>query len=279
MKFDISHLRRNRAFRRSYPESVLRATAGADISEGAAHGSVMFETPQPENIRLPVGAVNTTDASSFDTFAALNAGEIGVWHWDLKAGRMHGSEQMFRNLRIAPDDGGDLFHRLLAAIHASDRETVAAAFAEFARRPGPVRVEARLAGADEEPRWIVFLGHTEAGADGIPARSHGITIDSTRRRKAEEASAAALTASEGRLREVNQRLQRVAERRHRQLGASRAQIQAIFDNSPDWLTLFRATPDGRFIYADLNRATEQAYGLGELSLNLGDSLQDQAAWG
>lgn len=205
--------------------------------------------------------MNTTDAPSFDTFAALNAGEIGVWHWDLKTGKMHGSEQMFRNLRIATDNGDDLFSCLLSAIHPSDRETVAAAFAEFARRPGPVRVEARLAGPDEEPRWIVFLGRTEAGADGIPARSHGITIDSTRRRKVEEASAAALTASEGRLREANQRLQRVAERRHRQLGASRAQIQAIFDNSPDWLTLFRATPDGRFIYADLNRATEQAYGL------------------
>lgn len=44
-------------------------------------------------------------------------------------------------------------------------------------------------------------------------------------------------------------------------GASRVQIQAIFDNSPDWLTLFRATADGRFVYADLNRATERAYGL------------------
>lgn len=35
----------------------------------------------------------------------------------------------------------------------------------------------------------------------------------------------------------------------------------LFDNSPDWLTLFRATADGRFVYADLNRATERAYGL------------------
>ena len=38
-------------------------------------------------------------------------------------------------------------------------------------------------------------------------------------------------------------------------------MQAIFDNSPDWLTLFRATADGRFVYEDLNRATEEAYGL------------------
>jgi len=38
-------------------------------------------------------------------------------------------------------------------------------------------------------------------------------------------------------------------------------MRAFFDNSPDWLTLFRATKDGRFIYEDLNRATAHAYGL------------------
>src|SRR5690242_18928151 len=38
-------------------------------------------------------------------------------------------------------------------------------------------------------------------------------------------------------------------------------MRAFFDNSPDWLTLFRATKDGRFVYEDLNRETERAYGL------------------
>ncbi len=70
-----------------------------------------------------------------------------------------------------------------------------------------------------------------------------------------------MSESERRLRELSDRLQQRAERRHRLLGASRAQIQAIFDNTPDWLTLFRATKDGRFVYVDLNRATERAYGL------------------
>jgi len=89
----------------------------------------------------------------------------------------------------------------------------------------------------------------------------GVTIDSTRSHEHEQASAAALGEGERRLRELNERFQELADRRDRQLGASRAQIQAIFDNSPDWLTLFRATSDGRFVYADLNRATERAYGL------------------
>src|SRR5207248_11664933 len=43
--------------------------------------------------------------------------------------------------------------------------------------------------------------------------------------------------------------------------ASRSQMRAFFDNSPDWLTLFRATRDGRFLYEDFNRETERAYGM------------------
>lgn len=206
-------------------------------------------------------ATGANDLSLFDTLAALEAGEIGVWNWDLKTGRMRWSAQMFRNIGIGPEGEGELYDRLLAAIHPADREAVATAFAQLAERPGPFRVEARLADAAIGPRWVVFLGQTEAGEDGAPLRAHGIAIDSTRRRQTEEAGAAALTKSQARLREVNERLRRLANRRHRQLGASRAQIQAIFDNSPDWLTLFRATPDGRFLYADLNRATERAYGL------------------
>ena len=103
-------------------------------------------------------------------------------------------------------------------------------------------------------------GLSAASAQFLKSRALGIIIDSTRRRNVEEAAESALRESERRLIELNERLEQLAERRSRQLHASRAQIQAIFENSPDWLTLFRATKDGRFIYEDLNRATERAYG-------------------
>lgn len=196
-----------------------------------------------------------------DIQSALQAGEIGAWDWDLITGHMRWSEQMFRNIGLAPNASGDLYQLLLSAIDPADRKNVELGFIEARGRPGPVRIETRLLWAGDEPHWIVFLGRTVFGADGAPARMLGITIDSTRRRKNEEASAAALLQSEQRLRELNERLRELAERRDRQLGASRAQMQAIFDNSPDWLTLFRATADGRFVYADLNSATERAYGL------------------
>jgi PAS domain S-box-containing protein len=193
---------------------------------------------------------------------AQEAGEIGTWEWDVATGRMTWSAQMFRNLGLQPGAGGELYPVLLQALHPADRQSAEASLAEFRARTGPMRLEVRVVWPSGETRWLVFLGKVVADAGGMPARMLGITIDSTRRRNQEEAAEAALRDSEHRLRELNERLEQLAERRARQLLASRAQIQAIFDNSPDWLTLFRATKDGRFIYEDLNHATERAYGLG-----------------
>jgi PAS domain S-box-containing protein len=193
---------------------------------------------------------------------AQEAGEIGTWEWDLATRRMTWSAQMFRNLGLEPAGQGELYPVLLQALHPADRQAAETALAEFRARPGPMRLEVRVIWPSGETRWLVFLGKVAADAAGKPARMLGITIDSTRRRKQEEAAEAALRDSEHRLRELNERLEQLAERRARQLLASRAQIQAIFDNSPDWLTLFRATKDGRFVYEDLNHATERAYGLG-----------------
>ena len=192
---------------------------------------------------------------------ALESGEIGTWEWDLKTGRMYWSAQMFRNMGVDDAPPADLFDALLKGVHPNDRGAAEAAFGRCRARSGPMRVEVRLAKPADEPHWIVFLGNVVADAAGVPVRALGITIDSTRRRRIEDAAAAALRDSERQLRELNERLEQRAEERARELAASRAQIQAIFDNSPDWLTLFRATPDGRFVYEDLNRATQQAYGL------------------
>ncbi len=192
---------------------------------------------------------------------AQEAGEIGTWDWDLASGRMTWSAQMFRNMGLAPRAGKNLQRALLSAIHPDDRDIAGAAFAEFRTRSGPLRLEVRLAASDGAPRWVVFLGQVRADDSGTPVRMLGITIDSTRRRRIEEAGEAAVRESEQRQRELNERLEQLADERARQLDASRAQMQAFFDNSPDWLTLFRAAPDGSFVYEDLNRATQTAYGL------------------
>jgi two-component system NtrC family sensor kinase len=56
-------------------------------------------------------------------------------------------------------------------------------------------------------------------------------------------------------------LEQQATERAAQLASSQAQLQAFFLNSRDWLTLQRATIDGRIVFADINPACEAAYGL------------------
>ena len=191
---------------------------------------------------------------------AQEAGEIGTWEWEFGSGRMIWSAQMCRNLGLEPGVGGDRYRTLLNAIHPEDRPEAEAVLAACRSRPGPMRTELRIVWPNGQTRWLVFLGKTVADERGVPIQMLGVTLDSTRRRNNEEAAADALRDSRQRLQELNQRLEQLAEQRARQLDASRAQIKAIFDNSPDWLTLFRATRDGRFVYEDMNRATEMAYG-------------------
>jgi PAS domain S-box-containing protein len=192
---------------------------------------------------------------------AQEAGEIGTWEWHLGTGEMRWSAQMWRNLGLAPSEGAASCDVLLAATHPDDRAQVAAALARFREQVGPMRIEARILWPGNDVCWIVLLGRTVPDETGRAASMRGIAIDSTRRRQIEEAAEAALRDSERRLRELNEQLADLAAERARLLDSSRAQIKAIFDNSPDWLTLFRASSDGRFLYEDLNHATEGAYGL------------------
>jgi PAS domain S-box-containing protein len=147
--------------------------------------------------------------------------------------------------------------RWLQALHPMARGPIIGAIQRGLDTGTSYNQEHRIRRHDGVYRWFLLRGE--------PARDESCRIIEwfaaatdidDQRHAAEE-----LRESERRLRDLNQKLQERAERRVRELGASRAQMQAIFDNSPDWLTLFHATADGRFVYADLNQATENAYGL------------------
>jgi PAS domain S-box-containing protein len=139
----------------------------------------------------------------------------------------------------------------LAIVHPDDREECArqgraAAAGEISR----FQLEVRLARKSDELIWVSINVSPIRGQDGRILYTLGIIESIEERRRAEEA-----------LQQANEFLEQRIEERTRQLSASQARLQAHFNNSPDWLTLFRARKDGAFVYEDLNPATERAYGL------------------
>jgi PAS domain S-box-containing protein len=194
-------------------------------------------------------------------------GRIGGFEIDLRGGQ-------FFNLRspeylsvhgLTADAAREAHEAWVQRMHPDDRERAEAHFKNCVT--GDARhysSEYRIVLPGEGVRWISAVAEIDRDETGAPLRMIGVHIDITRTKEAEaalRASELALKESEQRLRDLNEGLEKLADERARQLASSRAQLQAFFDNSPDWLTLQRCTPDGRFIYVDINPTCEEAYGL------------------
>ena len=194
-------------------------------------------------------------------------GRIGGFEIDLRGGQFlnHRSPEYLSVHGLTADAAREAHEAWVLRMHPDDRERAETHFKNCVT--GDARhysSEYRIVLPGEGVRWISAIAEIDRDETGVPLRMIGVHIDITRTKEAEEAlraSELALKESEQRLRDLNEGLEKLADERARQLASSRAQLQAFFDNSPDWLTLQRCTPDGRFIYVDINPTCEEAYGL------------------
>jgi PAS domain S-box-containing protein len=146
----------------------------------------------------------------------------------------------------------------LDIVHPDDRETCAALGRSLIDGSAPqIQIEERFLRKSGDALWVSVNVGPIRDADGNILYTLGIIENIDERKR----FAQTLLDSETRLRLLNERLEQQAEERAAQLASSRALLQAFFINSPDWLTLQRATPDGRIVYADINPTSEAAYGL------------------
>lgn len=217
-----------------------------------------IRTPAPPNFRLETRLPDRTapqvelleaeialrerlrEVEEILRMAERSAG-VGIWDIDLSNQTVRGTPQFWRVMGLPATDQAVPLETTRRLRLPEDRGKVAHDFDHvLGNHAETFETEYRIRRPDGEIRWIFGRGRLIRDASGRALRYSGIDIDVTERKAGEVALAA---------------------EHSRQLDASRAQIKAIFDNSPDWLTLFRATPDGRFVYVDLNRATERAYGL------------------
>jgi PAS domain S-box-containing protein len=119
---------------------------------------------------------------------ALEAGEIGVWEWDIATGEVRWSDNLEQIHGIAPGTFGRTFEAYRALIHPEDRERVMGAIRGCLE--GRVDYEIEFRCADERAvRWMLGKGKVLVGEGGQPFRVVGVCMDITKRKQAEEAAA------------------------------------------------------------------------------------------
>jgi PAS domain S-box-containing protein len=133
--------------------------------------------------------------------AALEAGAIGTWAWDVATDRFHGDPSLARIFSVPPEAvaGGPLAG-LMDAVHPDDRERVGALVARAVASGERYEADYRVSGGAGGWRWVTARGLVERDETGKPVRFPGVVIDITDRKRAEEALAQVTAESERRRR-------------------------------------------------------------------------------
>ncbi|MBC8087891.1 MAG: PAS domain S-box protein [Phycisphaerae bacterium] len=169
--------------------------------------------------------------------AALEAGAIGTWAWDIPADRFFGDASFSRIFGVPQTivAGGPLAG-ILESIHPDDRARVSQLVQDTVKSGHQYEADYRVNRPDGYSRWVTARGQVERSADGTALRFPGVVIEVTERKLA-EAKLELVTAESDRLRRL---------------------YETVLATTPDFIYVFSL--DGRVLYA--NDSLIRMWGLG-----------------
>jgi PAS domain S-box-containing protein len=159
--------------------------------------------------------------------AALEAGAIGTWAWDVTADRFFGDSSLANIFGVPPAAvGGGPLAVMVDAIHPDDRERVVELVNDALRTGTHYEADYRVNRPDGSVRWVTARGRVERGGDGAPVRFPGVVMDITDRKHA-EAELQRVTADSERMRRL---------------------YETVLSTTPDFIYVFSL--DHRVVYAN-----------------------------
>jgi PAS domain S-box-containing protein len=134
--------------------------------------------------------------------AALEAGAIGTWAWDVQADRFFGDASLAHIFGVPREAvaGGPLAG-VVDAIHPDDRERVARLVQDAVQSGDRYEADYRVTRPGASMRWVTARGQVERDGAGRAVRFPGVVIDVTDRKLA-EAALERVTADSERLRRL-----------------------------------------------------------------------------
>jgi PAS domain S-box-containing protein len=156
---------------------------------------------------------------------ALEAGRMGIWHWDIETSRVGWSETMEAIFGLRPGTFDGSYETYQSLLHPDDRARVQASVQRAVEEGAPHHVLHRFIHADGSVRWMEGIGRVMRDGDGRPASMIGVATDVTEREEAQ--------AERVRLLEAEQAARQAAEVAQERL-AFLAEASAVLAESLDY---------------------------------------------
>jgi PAS domain S-box-containing protein len=118
---------------------------------------------------------------------AMEAGEIGTWEWDIANDRVTWSDRIYVIHGIQPGTFGGHVSDFTALVHPADTEDVREKIQRTLDEDAPYRAEFRIVRPSGEVRWIATSAAMLRDERRRPLRLLGATVDTTERKRVEEA--------------------------------------------------------------------------------------------
>jgi PAS domain S-box-containing protein len=119
--------------------------------------------------------------------AALEAGAIATWTWDIPNNRLYADDHLSRLFNLpASDVEGELLDKYVQAIHPDDVGGVMKTLQCAAESGEDYQADYRVVQADGSLRWVTARGRVEHDRSGRAVRMPGVLVDITERKSLED---------------------------------------------------------------------------------------------
>ncbi|HYO80492.1 MAG TPA: PAS domain S-box protein, partial [Bryobacteraceae bacterium] len=158
-------------------------TSGEVVATGTARLRGSLASPTNESLL----AIEIPGISEERQRLAVDAGNVGLWDWDIVTGQLTWSDRVYEFHGIAPASFKGTVEEFERLLHPDDAQRVLESLRRTLEEDAEYNLEFRTVRPDGQTRWLATRARVLRDQQGRPNRMLGATLDVTERKVAEGA--------------------------------------------------------------------------------------------